>query len=59
MLDFQECFEHGFTPDPGLIVSVAIEASTSFIGLGPTTKRRIALLGAIVSIANIENGRKD
>jgi hypothetical protein len=56
--DFKECFEHGFSPDPSLMVSIAIEASTSFIGLGPTTKRRIALLNAIIGIANIESDKK-
>ena len=52
--DFRESFEHGVAPDPSLMVSIAIEAGTSFIGLGPTTRRRIELMYAIASICNIE-----
>lgn len=53
-VDFKEAFEHGFSPDPALMISIAIEAGTSFIGLGPTTRRRLELLYAIMSICNIE-----
>ena len=52
--DFKESFEHGVAPDPSLIISIAIEAGTSFLGLGPTTRRRIELMYAIASICNIE-----
>jgi len=53
-VDFKEAFEYGFSPDPALMISIAIEAGTSFIGLGPTTRRRLELLYAIMSICNIE-----
>lgn len=56
--DFRECFEFGYTPDPSIVVMLAMEASTSFVGMGPTMRRRLALLNAIISICNIEEDKK-
>eukprot|EP01031_Cornospumella_fuschlensis_P032499 gene32499-39293_t len=52
--DFKDSIEHGFAPDPSLMLSIAVEVSTSFVGLGPTTKRRLQLLQSIVGLTSIE-----
>ena len=56
--DFQDCVKHGHAPDPSLMIAIAVEVSTSFIGAGPTTQRRIALLMSIMQIANVEPDKK-
>ena len=56
--DFQESFDNGFAPDPSLMMSIAIEVSTSFIGLGPSTKRRLAILQSILGLTSIEDDKK-
>jgi hypothetical protein len=56
--DFQDCVKHGHAPDPSLMIAIAVEVSTSFIGAGPTTQRRIALLMSIMQTANVEPDKK-
>ena len=56
--DFQESFDSGFAPDPSLMMSIAVEVSTSFVGLGPSTKRRLAILQSIVGLTSIEDDKK-
>ena len=57
-IDFKDALVHGLTPDPSLIVAIAVEATTSFAGLGPTTMKRLKLLIAVMNIANIESDKK-
>ena len=54
--DLREAFEFGFTPDPSIVVMLAMDAATSFAGMGPSMMRRVKLLGAILAIAGIEEG---
>lgn len=55
--DFAEAFEHNLSPDASLLVSIAIDAGDAKAGLGPSTRRRLELLMAILSICNIESDK--
>ena len=51
---YAESYEYNLAPDASLLLSIAIDAGESKYGLGPSTRRRLELLFAILSICNIE-----
>ena len=53
-VDYEESYDYNLAPDPSLLLSVAIDAGESKYGLGPSTRRRLELLLAILSICNID-----
>ena len=55
--DFAEAHEFNLAPDASLLVSVAIDAGDAKAGLGPSTRRRLELLMAILSICNVESDK--
>ena len=55
--DFAEAHEFNLAPDASLLVSIAIDAGDAKAGLGPSTRRRLELLMAILSICNVESDK--
>jgi hypothetical protein len=53
-IDYAESYDHNLAPDSSLLLSIAIDAGDTKYGLGPSTRRRLELLLAILSICNIE-----
>ena len=52
--DYAESYSYNLAPDASLLLSIAIDAGESKYGLGPSTRRRLELLLAILAVCNIE-----